>query len=375
VAVVESPSYACPPLSVQDERRPIVEQIRAAAAAPVPSVAIDLARFREQIERLEANVIETSQMAYQSLLDRVVRRADRMTGLDSLGERVAPGVFSPLLSLLDSLEERTVVQRLMRYQELFRSKSRSIVHRMANPDTVTWDMVPQSIATMFLSRDSSEYLISVYPKTNVWEEILESPFLDLVESKLPHATGTVPFMKIMYLRGKQEGAKAMTYALIAILALLLLDFRSIRFALLAIVPLLLAVVWLTGGMGLFDAPFNLMNVLAVPLILGIGIDDGVHVCHRYRHEKGASIPSAIGSVGKAIFLTTATTMIAFGSLMFSRMQGNVAIGQVLFFGVGLCYVMTVTVLPVLLKWFGGKRTGTTTQRHGDAAKEQRRMDL
>ena len=154
----------------------------------------------------------------------------------------------------------------------------------------------------------------------------------------------------------------MWYAVIAILVLLLLDFRSIRFTVLAMVPLALALIWLTAGMALLDVPLNLMSILALPLILGIGIDDGVHVCHRYRCQRDADIPAAIGSVGKAIFLTTATTMIAFGSLMFSRMRGNVSIGQVLFFGVGLCYLMTISLLPVLLKWFGGKGNDAATLR-------------
>jgi predicted RND superfamily exporter protein len=354
VAAVESPAYVCPPVRIQNERRPVVERIRAATETPARPVPVESQAFKAEIERLEANIIETSQMAYQSLLDRVVGRADRMTGLDSTGQRTSPGRFSPVLSLLDSLGPETVAQRLGAYQNLFRAQSRSLVHAMANPETITWSMVPQSIAIMYLSKDSTEYLISVYPKTNVWEEILDSPFLKLLETNVPQATGTVPFMKLMYTRGRQEGGKAMRYAIIAIIVLLLIDFRSIRFTALAMVPLFLALAWLTGAMGLLNVPLNLMNILALPLILGIGIDDGVHVCHRYRHDGHADIPRAIGSVGRAIFLTTATTMIAFGSLMFSRMRGNVAIGQVLFFGVGLCYIMTITVLPMLLKWFGKK---------------------
>jgi predicted RND superfamily exporter protein len=348
VAMVESPSQFCPPEAVQAQRIPYLEQIQQNVRITQPLVPVDVSALKSELERLEANVIEMSQSAYQSLLDRVVRRADRMTGLDSLGKKAAPGIFTPLLDVLDRSSADDIQQRLAIYQKIFKNYSTELTARMAGTDAINWDMTPQEYTDRMRSDDGSEFLVTVYPRNNIWEELDDSPFLKLLLKKVPQVTGMTSFMEVMYRRGKEEGIKAIIYAFIAILILLSLDFRSIKYVILAVVPLLAAVVFLVGGYGLTGAPFGMMNIMAIPLILGIGIDDGVHVCHRYRKEGEKDIPDVFGRVGRAVLLTSLTTMLAFGSLCFGKMQGNVHLGAALFFGVGLCFLTTVTVLPAIL---------------------------
>jgi predicted RND superfamily exporter protein len=355
VGMVESPSLFCPPPGVQEKRRPYLEKILKQTETPRPAQHVDLAAFRAELERLEANIIEMGQTAYMSVLDRIVRRADRITGLDSTGTRVAPGAFSPVFDLLEKTDPAVLEKRLSQYQAWFSAYSRGLVRRMANPAAVTWDMVPEEWAASLVSKDGKEFLVSVFPKHNTWDDLMNSPFLKLLQGYVPHATGMTPLMEVLYRRGRQEGKMALTYAIIAIFCLLLLDFRSLKYTLLTMTPLAFAAVWLAGGYGLFGAPFTLMNVMALPLILGIGIDDGVPICHRFRREKGKGLGEVLSSVGRAVFLTTATTMLAFGSLAGSHMQGNVRMGLILFFGVGLCFVMSVTLLPALFGLIGGKR--------------------
>jgi hypothetical protein len=354
VGMVESPSLLCPPAEIQARRRVYLEKILAQTQEPKPVLEVDISAFKAEVERLEANVIEMGQGAYMSLLDRVVKRTDRLTGLDSAGKKVAPGIFSPFIEYLDALDQATAKPRLQNYQQIFKPYSRDMIRRMAGTQEVTWDMVPPESSENLKSRDGSEYLVTVYPKDNTWEDLMNSPFIKLLHKTVPGATGMTPLMELLYDRGRSEGKMAVIYALIAIFILLLVDFRSIKYTLLAMMPLGFAAIWLVGGYGLFGAPFTLMNVMAIPLILGIGIDDGVHVVHRYRRDSNLSMGEVLGYVGRAIFLTTATTMLAFGSFNFSHMQGNVRIGRILFFGVGLCFVMTVVLLPALLRIFQRK---------------------
>lgn len=365
VAMVESPVNYCPPKNIQQKRRPLLEKIRKmtdSATSSIPLVPEDL---KSEIERLEANIIEMSQSAYQSLLDRIVSRADRMTGLDSLGNNVAPGIFTPLLRLLDSLPEELVAARMTAYQNIFRSYSRSTVNTLANPETITWNMVPPEFSEGLISTDTSSYLITVYPKSYIWDELDNSPFLKMLDGTVPGYTGMAPLMYVLYDRGKSEGRRAVLYALIAVFILLLIDFRSLKFTIFAMLPLFFAALFLLGGYGLTGAPFNLMNIMAVPLILGIGIDDGVHLCHRFRHDPTKPLRLQIGSAGRAVFLTSATTMIAFGSLCFATMQGNVHLGQALFFGVGLCFLMTITIFPIVISLF--VHPDSTSSKTGDVS--------
>ena len=88
---------------------------------------------------------------------------------------------------------------------------------------------------------------------------------------------------------------------------------------------------------------------AVPLILGIGVVDGVHILHRSREEPECGKNVVSKSTGQAVILTSLTTMIGFGSLMVADHQGVYSVGLVLTLGVGSCMITSVTLLPALIK--------------------------
>ena len=103
-------------------------------------------------------------------------------------------------------------------------------------------------------------------------------------------------------------------------------------------------------MQLLGLQFNMMNMSVITLVLGIGVDDGVHILHRWKIEQNIDI--VYRSTGKAILLTSLTTMISFGSLWFSTYRGLGSLGIALFIGVGTCFLATLLMLPPLL---GSKR--------------------
>ena len=109
-------------------------------------------------------------------------------------------------------------------------------------------------------------------------------------------------------------------------------------------------------MGISGFPFSIINVIGLPLILGIGIDDGVHIIHRYRIEGKMKLAYTMSSTGKAIFLTTMTTLLGFGSLIPSTYRGYGSLGILVSLGIGLCFITSVIVLPAVMKiaW-GGKK--------------------
>ena len=93
---------------------------------------------------------------------------------------------------------------------------------------------------------------------------------------------------------------------------------------------------------------TLLNIMAIPMIIGIGIDDGVHIIHRYQIEGKNSHKTVFSSTGRAILLTSITTMLGFGSLWFATYRGLGSMGIALFIGVGTCFLATVIVIPVLI---------------------------
>ncbi len=141
---------------------------------------------------------------------------------------------------------------------------------------------------------------------------------------------------------KEEGKKVLVLSFIAIYLILIADLRSIKYATLSIFPMIMTVIMVLGIMGWTGFKLDVVNIIAVPLIVGIGIDDGVHIVHRYRIEE--SVFMTIRSTGKAITLTTITTMAAFGTLMMSKYMGFVNFSILITMGVGLAYLMTLFFL-------------------------------
>jgi predicted RND superfamily exporter protein len=101
-------------------------------------------------------------------------------------------------------------------------------------------------------------------------------------------------------------------------------------------------------MWLFNLQFNLANMVAVPLIIGIGVENGIHIVHRYREEGEGGPTLVAGSTGQAVALFSLTTMIGFGSLMVARYYGIFSMGLLLTIAVGSVLVASLTVLPLLL---------------------------
>jgi len=140
----------------------------------------------------------------------------------------------------------------------------------------------------------------------------------------------------------------MLLTLLIVFLLLLFDFRQAKYALLAMIPLAIGVLWMVGFMHLTGMQFTVMNIMGLPMIIGIGIDDGVHIVHRWLHEGEGKVYRVFSSTGKAILLTSLTTMLGFGSLIFSIWRGFAHLGGALFVGVGACFLTTVIILPGII---------------------------
>jgi hypothetical protein len=105
---------------------------------------------------------------------------------------------------------------------------------------------------------------------------------------------------------------------------------------------------MVGLMKLIGMQLTIINVMGLPMIIGIGIDYGVHVVHRWRIEGSNKVNKIFSSTGKAILLSAITTMLAFGSLIFSIWRGFGSLGGAMFIGVGACFLSTVIILSGII---------------------------
>jgi hypothetical protein len=157
------------------------------------------------------------------------------------------------------------------------------------------------------------------------------------------------------------GTEALRTAAIAfgvIVLLLGIEFRSLRRVFLAMLPLLCAVLVTLGVMGWLRIPVSFLSVAVTPILLGIGIDDALHVIERA--AKGEDWGEILDQAGGGITITSITTISAFLSLCLSRHPAVVEFASVTALGVLVCWLSSVTLLPALLR--AGHRNGGRMRR-------------
>jgi hypothetical protein len=145
---------------------------------------------------------------------------------------------------------------------------------------------------------------------------------------------------------KRSYEQAAIYALVVILAVLWLDFRSITNSLLAALPLALGMAQTLGLMGLVGIDLNPANLIGIPLILGIAVDYGVHIVHDSLERPGPYRISA--STANSVLVDALTTILGFGALMVASHKGLESLGRVLTIGVTTCTLTSLVFLPAVL---------------------------
>ena len=104
---------------------------------------------------------------------------------------------------------------------------------------------------------------------------------------------------------------------------------------------------------------DFINIAVIPLVIGMGIDFGIHIAHRFKVEQ--DIETTYRYTGKAVFLSAFTTMIGFGSLgLIGSFPSIRSMGSILFFGIASCLATAIILLPALLA-FGKEKSGPDTE--------------
>ncbi|MDQ6981549.1 MAG: MMPL family transporter [Mariprofundus sp.] len=232
--------------------------------------------------------------------------------------------------------------------------------------TISRQNIPASLSRRWFS-DTDLYRIEVIPKEDIGEIGNLRRFVSQVRMVSPDATGAPIFTLEAGDAVIRAFIQAFGIAFVLIFLLLLALLRSIADTLLILLPLLLAAM-LTGACAvLLDIPFNFANVIALPLLLGIGVDNGIHMVQRFRHMQSDQRPRQQSvhheilrtSTSKAVVLSALTTICSFGALAFSPHQGTADMGQLLTLGVIIILICTLVVLPAFLQWQPAQKPSET----------------
>jgi hopanoid biosynthesis associated RND transporter like protein HpnN len=330
----------------QDAKMPVIKRIVTAAAAmnlKAPTGNnVDIPRARQDIETL-------LQQAREGL-----KQATGFAGVSKIAKD-AVAAFGEMVPALDRADKALRSAPVATIEERFSASSSGAFSNMQknmellriqkSDRGLTLADVPPQLQKLFLA-SNGKILLQVYGKKDLWERAPDEEFTNEILTVAPDATGTpvlnyyaTELLRVSYLW-------AAVWAFAAIVVLIFLHFQSLKYLLLTLTPLVLAVLWRTGAMVWLGIEFNPANIVTLPLIIGIDVAFGVYIIDRYREDGKLSIFS--GSTGKAIIMSSLTSLFGFSSLLVSTFRGMYSIGALMSLGIAIGLVTAIFILPQIL---------------------------
>lgn len=258
-------------------------------------------------------------------------------------------------SLLDRLKARergAVEVALADYQAQLAADFSQQWRRLqvsARPAPLTIGDLPEELRRRFIGK-SGNLLMQVYSRHDPWDHPSQARFVEELRSVDPNVTGqpVVGYESTQLIASSfREG---LVYAFVLVVVIAALMIRRWRETMLAMLPLILGTVWTVGLMHLCGLKFNLVNVWALPLIIGSAAEYGVYIVLRSLEapEQGGG-PRLARSTVLAVLFNGLTTITGFGSLLVAHHNGVWTLGLLLVIGSTMTLLASLVVLPTLVR--------------------------
>jgi hypothetical protein len=252
-----------------------------------------------------------------------------------------------LAKLQSDLEPRAAIAR---FEHILLSTLPDQLARLRlalDPGEVTFDQLPKWLVAR-MRAPGGEARIQIFPERDLQNKNALEEFTSSVREIAPRAVGMavdlVEFSRVT----AQSLEQALGSALVVITLLLLTLWRRVGDTVLVMLPLLLAGAMTVATVYLVGLSFNFANVIVLPLLLGIGIDSGIHLVHRARSAGTSGADLLSETTARAVFYSAVTTVTSFGSLAFSSHRGVSSLGVLLLIGIVYTLLANLVVLPALL---------------------------
>lgn len=216
-------------------------------------------------------------------------------------------------------------------------------------EPVELEDLPAQLRDRMLTEDGRAR-VTILPSEKLSDEAAFTRFAKQVQTVVPDATG-LPANMIAFAKATRDSFReALSYAVVLISGLLFLLWRRVVPVALVLAPLLLSNALTVGTMATFGIDFNFVNIVVIPLLLGIGVDSGIHLVHRAEAlTRSDRQERLLGSTtARAVFYSALTTTVSFGTLALSSHRGVASLGIVLTIGMTLTLIANLIVLPALI---------------------------
>jgi uncharacterized protein len=226
------------------------------------------------------------------------------------------------------------------------------LHTAARPTPLTLGDLPDELRRKFIGK-SGHLLLQIYSRLDLRDRASQARFVADLRTVDPDVTGqpVVAYESTRLIERSFRLGLAYAFALVAGIAALMI--RRVRETALAMVPLILGTLWTVGTMQVAGLSFNLVNVWALPLIIGSAAEYGVNIVLRSLesrvHDGG---PPLARSTVLGVLFNGLTTMAGFGSLLVADHRGVWSLGLLLVIGSAMTLTASLIVLPTLVRLGG-----------------------
>lgn len=270
--------------------------------------------------------------------------------------------FPPSDSLVDKkLEYISQIRRLLQdpFIEGQNDENLDILRRASKTtQPLEEEDIPDFLKNKFMTRDGEiGRFVIIYPNDGLSDGLKSIAFKEeisevtLSNGKVYHAGSTSIVAASMLDLMRTESPYMVIGTFLIVFLFVLISFRSLKWSLIALTPLIVGLLWLFGVLLIFGLKFNFYNLVVLPAILGIGCDNGIHLAHRYREEGKKNMWEVLTSTGQHISIGSLTTMMGFAGLLFTIHPGLKSIGIMAVVGIGMTLISALTFLPSMVQWF------------------------
>ncbi len=211
-------------------------------------------------------------------------------------------------------------------------------------EPVTLQSIPPALARDWVLPDGRAR-IQVLPKPEANNSSGLKKFVAEVSAVAPDAGGSAVTIEATSATIVGSFRSAAIGALVAITVILFVALRRVLDVSLVLAPLLLSSLMTVIVMVLLPLPLNYANIIALPLLLGVGVSFNIYFVMNWRAGRVAVLGSA---TARAILFSALTTGTAFGSLALSQHPGTASMGKLLLISLGCTLVASLVFIPALL---------------------------
>ncbi len=292
-----------------------------------PDPAVQLAAIEDFVATVDRLVVETDSTP-EAASARGLR--DALASLVAEADGLDPG---PTLAQLETSLLGLFPEQLHRLQVALGASN------------VTAESLPRDLLGTIVASDG-RVRVEAIPAESLAENVALARFVDEARTVSPDVTGVA----VQILEAARAIVRALqqafTYAVVLISLLLIVLWRRLGDVGLVLAPLFLASLLTAGASVILDIPFNFADVIVLPLLLGIGVDSGIHLVNRYRDVAG-SAGLLRTSTARGVFFSGLTTIASFGTLGLSVHPGMASMGQLLTLGVAFTLLCNLILVPAL----------------------------